>query len=109
MTTFLTLVSELRGTIERDARANEQFEHFIATCDPKTVGSLPEALKECQRATERLAEVYELLRDLMPYEDEVRAIAARGAVRSVSDAPANVTVIVDRDNPVLEGGPSAVA
>jgi len=106
MTTFLTLVGELRSAIDREARANEQFEHFIATCDPKTVGSLPEALNECRRATERLAEVYELLRDLMPYEDEVRAMAARGAVRSDNETPAVVTVI-SRDDRTLEGRQSA--
>ena len=110
-TPFLTLTSELRSIVDRAARENEVFEVFIARCEPKDVGSLPLQLAESVRTAERLAELYALLRDLMPFEAEVRAIAARGAVRGGEDATASVTVIVDRDHGyrILEGGPSAVA
>ena len=107
-TSFLTLAGELRSVVDRAARENECFEVFIARCDPKDVGSLPLQLAESRRAAVRLGELYTLLRDLMPFEDEVRAFAACGAVRDVGSAPASATVIVDRDSSVLEGGRSAV-
>ena len=109
-TSFLTLAGELRSVVDRAARENECFELFIARCDPKDVGSLPLQLAESRRAAERLGELYTLLRDLMPFEDEVRAFAACGALRDVNgSAPASATVIIDRDLSVLEGGHPAVA
>lgn len=77
------LAFELRLAIGRDVGFNADFEAFIARLpDEVDRGSLNLTLEYCRGATERLAELYRLLRALAPFEQEVRAIAGRAEADS---------------------------
>lgn len=87
---FRALAGELAEVMRQQASFNNLYEEYIARLPADVdVRSLRLLQAQSVTATERLADLFHLIDDLAPFEDAVRALAARG--RALKGALAGLT------------------